>query len=152
MTVASVVLMPWIVFLAITLPPKYVTSRWGATWVGFDVALLSSLAATAWFAWRRYQALVVSALVASTLLVTDAWFDIMTSSSRTDLAISIATAVLVELPLAVLLFSVAYRLLQLAFRRARTVVGVPGTDGALWNDPLLGVPQRGPKGEAAPLS
>jgi hypothetical protein len=32
----------------------------------------------------------------------DAWFDVLTSSTRAELAVSIAEAVLVELPLAVL--------------------------------------------------
>ncbi len=141
MTLASVVLIPWIVFLAITLPPSYVTSRWGLTWVGFDIGLMASLAATAWLAWRRYHALIVAALVAATLLSTDAWFDIMTSSSHADLGISIASAVLVELPLAILLFAVAYRLLQVAAQRARTIPGqTPPV--SRWNTPLLGVAQR----------
>ena len=53
LTVASAVLIPWIVLLALTLPRHYVAGHWRLTWVGFDIILLASLAATAWFAWRR---------------------------------------------------------------------------------------------------
>jgi hypothetical protein len=138
----AVVLIPWIVFLGITLPPRYITTRWGATWVGFDVGLIVGLGATAWLAWRRYQAVVVAALMTGTLLVTDAWFDIMTSSSRIDLVVSVASALLVELPLAALLFLVGYRLLGVALRRAQALSSQPADDLPRWNTPLLGVPPR----------
>ncbi len=123
LTLAPAVMIPWIGFLAVTLPRRYVTSRWGATWVGFDIALTASLSAVAFFAWRRYQAVVVAALVASTFLVIDAWFDVMTSSGRVNIAVSVATATLVELPMAVFLFSMAYRLSPSTFRRVR--IGEP---------------------------
>lgn len=133
---ASGVMIPWIVFLSVTLPRHYVTSRWGATWVGFDIAVTASLGSVAVFAWRRYQAVIVAALVASTLLATDAWFDIMTSSGRTNVVVSVATAVVVELPMAVLLFLVAYRLLHVAFQQARAVAREPGPLGPMWRAPL----------------
>ncbi len=110
-------------FLALILPPKYVTSRWRGTSVGFDIALVSALAATAWLAWRRYQAAVVAALIVVTLLTTDAWFDIMTSSSNSDLLFSILTALVVELPMAALLFLVGYCLLAVASRPTREASG-----------------------------
>src|SRR4051812_29164209 len=74
-TAACLGLLPWIVLLAITEPPHYVAAHWDTTWVGFDVAELASLVATAWFAWHRRQVVILAAVVSGTLLVCDAWFD-----------------------------------------------------------------------------
>jgi hypothetical protein len=61
--------------------------------------LLIALAATAYFALRRSRNLSVAATSAGTLLIVDAWFDVLTSRHR-QLPVSIAFAVLIELPLA----------------------------------------------------
>jgi hypothetical protein len=105
-------LIPWIVFLAVTLPRHYKTGHWGVAWTGFDVALLGALAATAWAIWRRRQIAIVCALIAGTLLVCDAWFDLTFSWGESGFWVSVATAVLGELPLATLMFSMAWRLLS----------------------------------------
>ena len=139
LTVASAVLIPWIVLLALTLPRHYVAGHWRLTWVGFDIILLAGLAATAWFAWRRRQAVVISAFITATLLTCDAWFDITTASGQKDTLEAIASAVLVELPLAALLFWVAYRLLRAAVRRACGLDGHPGEPVRLATQPLIGV-------------
>jgi hypothetical protein len=141
MTIASACLIPWIVFLAVTLPRHYVAGHWRTTWVGFDIALLGGLALTSWLAWRRRQAVVIAAFVTATLLACDAWFDITTASGRTDTITSVASAVILELPLAVLLFAVADHLLRLAVRRARAAHrGIPDARTALFRLPLFGVP------------
>lgn len=139
LTVASAVLIPWIVLLALTLPRHYVAGHWKLTWVGFDVILLAALAATAWFAWRRRQAVVVTAFITATLLTCDAWFDITTASGQRDTLEAIASAILIELPLAVLLFWVAHRLLRAAVRRACGLEGHPGEPVRLATLPLIGV-------------
>ena len=125
--------------LALTLPRHYVAGHWRLTWVGFDIILLAALAATAWFAWRRRQAVVINAFITATLLTCDAWFDITTASGQKDTLEAIASAVLIELPLAALLFWVAYRLLRAAVRRACGLDGHPGEPVRLGTQPLLGV-------------
>ena len=143
MTIASACLIPWIVFLAVTLPRHYVAGHWRTTWGGFDIALLGGLALTSWLAWRRRQAVVITAFVTATLLACDAWVDITTASGRTDTITSVASAVILELPLAVLLFAVAYHLLRLAVRRARAAHGgIPDARTALFRLPLFGVPGK----------
>src|SRR2546423_1732213 len=82
-------LIPWTVLPAPTLPPHYKTGHWGIAWTGFDVALLVALGATAWAVWLRRQIAIVCALVTGTLLVCDAWFDLMFSWGAPDFWISI---------------------------------------------------------------
>src|SRR5204862_8164636 len=53
-------------------------------------------------AWRRSPWLEGAANAAATLLLVDAWFDILTSASHVELGVSIAEAAFVELPLAVI--------------------------------------------------
>lgn len=147
------VLVGWIVLLAATLPINYVTRQWRLAWIGFDVALLAGLALTGWAAWRRRQLVVLTALVTATLLCADAWFDILLSWGSQEQWQSIASAVLVELPLAVLLLGVAHRGLRLTIHAVWTVTGQDGKEPTLPKMPLLGQPirtqhrerQRGPR-------
>jgi hypothetical protein len=142
LTVASVGLVPWLIVLAFTLPHRYVASHWTLTWVGFDIVLLSGLSLTAWLAWRRRQAVVITAFMTGTLLVCDAWFDITTASGRADLITAVASAAVVELPLATLLFAVASHLLYLTVRRAQAAEGILDAPAGLMGQPLFGVPSR----------
>jgi hypothetical protein len=102
----SVVLVPWIGVLALTLPHRYVATHWTLAWVGFDVALLVGLAVTAYLAWRARPIMIVPALITATLLVCDAWFD-STTADRSDRLISVLSAVLLELPMAAVLVAAA---------------------------------------------
>jgi hypothetical protein len=142
LTGASLILVPWIVLLALTLPRRYLAGHWTLTWVGFDIVLLSGLSLTAWLAWRRRQAVVITAFITGTLLTCDAWFDITTASGRTDVIIAAASAVLLELPLAGLLFAVAAHLLRLSARRAQVADGWHDAPSGLLTVPLVGVPRK----------
>ncbi len=147
LTVASVGLVPWIVLLALTLPHRYLAGHWTLTWVGFDIVLLSGLSLTAWLAWRRRQAVIIAAITTGTLLTCDAWFDITTSSGRVNTVTAIASALVLELPLAGLLFAVAYHLLCVTVRRAQAADGVLDVPSGLVKMPLFGMPVKRP-GEA----
>jgi hypothetical protein len=98
--VLALLLLPWMVVLAITLPDRQISLHYRLAWVGFDIMLMVTLSRTAWLAWRRSPYLVIVASMAATLLMVDAWFDITTAGSERDRYLAIATAVLVELPLA----------------------------------------------------
>jgi hypothetical protein len=106
--------------------------------VGFDVALLISLAATAVLAWLGRQVMIVACFITATLLVCDAWFDVTTSSNWRDTALSSADALLVELPLAALLAWVGYKLMRFAVIRTSRISGHETT--SLLKVPLLGLP------------
>jgi hypothetical protein len=139
MTVSCVALIPWTVFLGLTLPHRYVARHWSLTWVGFDVVLMACLGLTATLAWRGRQALALSAFVTATLLACDAWFDITTASSFRDTILSALDAALLELPLACLLAWVGHRLIRAAVTRAGHLSGI-AEPPPFWRTPIAGVP------------
>lgn len=112
----SVALVPWTVYLGYTLPTRQLSPHYNIAWVGFDVMLLVVLAATGYFALQRSLYLAVAATAAATLLVVDAWFDVMTSPGSQFLE-SLATALLIELPLAAVCGWLAYHTEHLAEER-----------------------------------
>jgi hypothetical protein len=105
----ALALVPWVVWLAWTLPERSVSAHYRLAWVGFDVLLCGALARTAWLAWRRSPFVVNVASATAALLVVDAWFDVTTSPGGQDLLVSTATALGVELPLAVFSLVIAAR-------------------------------------------
>lgn len=110
--VAAAGLIPWIIFLGFTLPPRYDAGHWRLLWIGYDVAEVVVLAFVGWAAWFRRQILGSMALVAAVLLFSDAWFDIVTSWGHRDQWVTLATGLGVEIPLAIF-FVWLYRRLML---------------------------------------
>ena len=98
--VLGVGLIPWTIVLALTLPNRHGTHHYDVAWTGFDLALAGALVATAVGAARHSSWLQGVATAAATLLVSDAWFDVLSSVTNGELALSIALAVFVELPVA----------------------------------------------------
>jgi hypothetical protein len=117
----SIVLVPWIAYIATTLPSRQLSPNYDIAWAGFDVLELCALAATAWFAFRRSRYLSTAAGAAAAMLVVDAWFDIMTTPPP-QLYQSIAAAVLIELPLAAVCIWLSHHTHQLAERRVRLLL------------------------------
>jgi hypothetical protein len=138
-TTACVLLIPWTVFLAVTLPRRYVAGHWSLTWVGFDVGLGVSLAVTAILAWHARQALIPACFITATLLACDAWFDITTSSTLRDTVFSVLSATFVELPLACLLGVVGARLVRFVVLRAQSLTQPEGPI-SLCRTPVFGIP------------
>jgi hypothetical protein len=133
-----VLLAVWIGVLEVKLPRDYRAGGWRAAWVGFDVGLLLVFAATAWAAWRRRQILIVCLMVLATLLCCDAWFDITLDWGTRGFMVSVLSAALVELPLAVVALTGARRLLRLTIGRLELLAGYPGPVPAFWQVPLFG--------------
>jgi hypothetical protein len=131
-TVGSCVWMvPWVVYLAFTLPGKYTADQWSATWTGFDIALLAALAGTALAILRKRQVAIVGMLITSTLLTCDAWFDVMLSWGAEEFPLSVVTALGGELPLAGLCFYAARRLIRLTVHAAWIRSGLTGAEPPL---------------------
>ncbi|MCW2610870.1 MAG: hypothetical protein QOC93_2847 [Actinomycetota bacterium] len=112
----GVLTLPWIVFLAFTLPHRATAHHYRLAWVGFDVVLMLALLSTAFLAWRGRRLVIVPAVVTATLLLVDAWFDVLTSGGK-QLLFSGALAVFVELPLAAVCVWIAGHTVELSMRR-----------------------------------
>lgn len=107
--VMAVALVPWIAYLAITLPSRTVSDHYRVAWVGFDVVLVIFMAATAWLALKGKRQVELPAIVTATLLVVDAWFDVITSHTGWGRMEAILLAVCVELPTAALAVYISRR-------------------------------------------
>ena len=116
--ICCVLLAAWTAMLAATLPMQYRAGGWRGAWVGFDVALLIALGATGWAAWHGRQVLILCLTVVATLLLCDAWFDVVLDIRTRGFTMSLLTALAVEVPLAVLAVLGARRLLRLSLGRA----------------------------------
>ncbi len=75
----ALVLLPWAAFLIFTLPRNYPANHWRVAWAGFDLGLGIAMIATAIAVARRSPFAEVAAAVTGTLLVCDAWFDVLTA-------------------------------------------------------------------------
>jgi hypothetical protein len=106
-------LVPWIGYLSASLPDHHEVTQWRLAWVGFDAALIVLIGVTALCAWRRLQIFIPWAMITATLLCCDAWFDIVLDWNTGELAGAVLTAVLAELPLALLLFYAARKMIRL---------------------------------------
>jgi hypothetical protein len=113
---AVLVLIPWTIYLGVTLPNRHVTTHWTLTWVGFDVLLLGAFVATAALGLLRRQLVVLIAFATGLLLVCDAWFDVTTAGPH-GWTLSLVSAIFVELPVACFLLNTALRLLRVQAQR-----------------------------------
>lgn len=134
---SCVVLAGWIAVLMLTLPKHYTASHWRGAWVGFDVALLAAFAATAWAAWRERQVLVLLLTVTGTLLCCDAWFDVILDVGSSEFPMSLASALIAELPLAFMMFNAARRLMRMSVGVVMKLEGIVEPVPPLWRVPLF---------------
>jgi hypothetical protein len=107
LTLTAAALLPWTLWLTYSLPSRHVTRHYDVAWVGFDIALLGAFVLTTWFALRSSQWLVPAAAATGTMLLCDAWFDIVTSDPAGRLE-AVLEAAFAELPLAVLCWFIVY--------------------------------------------
>jgi hypothetical protein len=108
-TVIGLALLPWTIWLATSLHPHHETTSWDLAWSGFDTGLAIAFLLTAFAAWRRSPWVGAAAAATGTLLLTDAWFDIVLESHADELRNAVVLAVFAEIPLALLCFWIAYR-------------------------------------------
>lgn len=117
-------LVVWIVILGVSLPTNDSTRQWRLLWVGFDSVELAGLATTLWALYRSRSLAIPAALITGTLFACDAWFDVVLSWGSRGWWFSLATAVLIELPLAALLWSSAVAMLRALIEQRQD--GQPG--------------------------
>src|SRR5919198_1796522 len=108
LALVSIALLPWVLWLTVTLPSRHVSEHWDAAWVGLDVGEILAFTLTAYAAWRRAPWLQGAAAAAGTLLLVDAWFDVLLSTGDEKIWIAVGQAVFSEIPLAILCFWIAW--------------------------------------------
>jgi hypothetical protein len=108
LALVAIGLVPWILYLTLSLPSRHVTFHYDTAWIGFDVGLFALFAATAWATFRGSRWLVPLAAATGTMLVCDAWFDVVTAQSGGERWEAIAEAALAELPLALVCAFIVY--------------------------------------------
>jgi hypothetical protein len=106
---AGIVLFPWTIWLSSSLKPRHVTTHWDLAWSGLDMGLAVMFLLTALAAWRRSLWVGVCAAATGTLLVADAWFDVILESHYDERLMALLLAAFVELPVAAVCFWIAYR-------------------------------------------
>jgi len=93
-------LVPWTLWLAASLPERHLSRNFDVAWSGFDVALGLSLIATGYGLYKGAAWTQGVAATAATLLVCDAWFDVLMSAPGEERMVAIGMAVFAELPVA----------------------------------------------------
>ncbi|GAB3134928.1 hypothetical protein [Amycolatopsis sp. NPDC004378] len=101
---AGLCLLPWIAVLGTTLPDVVAAQHWRLAWTGFDAAEAFGLLVTAWLLGRGDPRTPLAATATATLLLADAWFDVVTAGD--DVVFSLLMAGL-EVPLALACLTVA---------------------------------------------
>ncbi len=105
--VLGVGLLPWTLWLGLSLPSRKVTEHWDVAWAGFDLILAASLLGTAAALLRRSPLVRSWAAATGALLVADAWFDVVTSEPGWERWLAVVLAAAAELPLAGLCFALS---------------------------------------------
>jgi 4-amino-4-deoxy-L-arabinose transferase-like glycosyltransferase len=141
-------MLPWTIWLASSLKPHQVTERWDLAWSGFDTALAVAFLLTAFAAWQRSPWVGALAAATGTLLVTDAWFDIVLESHSDQLRKAIFLAVFAELPLAALCFWIAYRTERFLALIVEQVLHLAAAAESTTERDLIGVLEVTPDGQA----
>ena len=108
LALGAAALVPWTLYLTFALPSRHLTFHYDLAWAGFDLALTVSFAATSWAGFRGSRWLVPLAAVTGTMLLCDAWFDIVTSAGGSETTEAVLEACVAELPLAALCAFIVY--------------------------------------------
>ena len=107
--VAGLGMIPWLFVLATQLPGSTTAWHWPAAWVGLDGLEALGLLGTGLLLARRDGRYRLAAMATATLLLTDAWFDVLTSAPGREQLTAIAMAACPELPVAALCAVLAVR-------------------------------------------
>jgi hypothetical protein len=100
-------LLPWTLWLGLSLPSRKVAEHWDLAWVGFDLVLAGSLLGTAAALLRHSPWLRALAAATGGLLLADAWFDVVTASTSRERWFAVGLAVVGEVPTVALCFVLA---------------------------------------------
>ena len=102
-------MVPWMVYLAYSLPSRANTPNYSIAWLGFDAMLAASALLTAILAIRHSRGVQFPAFATAVLLFVDAWFDVITARSGGALTQAVILAAVAEVPLAIVMAWLAVR-------------------------------------------
>lgn len=119
--VGAVLAIPWTSYLGYSLPTHHLFKHWDIAWVGLDIAILVSMLSTGILAFKKSLWVVIGASVTGTLLTLDAWFDLNGAQPGHELLQATGAATLIEIPLAILSFRLAYKTLVRAYLKKGTL-------------------------------
>jgi hypothetical protein len=142
-------LLPWAFWLSASLKPLHVTGRWDVAWSGFDVMLAIAFIGTAVAAYRRSPSVGAFAAATGTLLLTDAWFDIVLESHGNEESTAIFEAIVFEIPVACLCYWIAYRTERFLAMVVEQALHLASPAERPTEGDLVGVLQVSPDGEPA---
>jgi phosphoribosylamine---glycine ligase len=118
---AGIGLLPWMVYLGLSLPASPVAWHWPAAWIGLDALEAAGLFGTGYWLLRRDPKYCLAAAGTAALLMADAWFDVTTAPPGAGELESAAMAVFAELPTAALCMVLAVAGLRRLLAAAQAV-------------------------------
>jgi hypothetical protein len=109
---SSVILVPWTVYLGASLPTHHLSAHWDVSWTGLDVGLILAMLATGILAYFKSRWLVITSSTVGSLLLVDAWFDVMSERRVAQFYQAVILAIFLEIPMAVTSYYIAHKVLK----------------------------------------
>lgn len=103
----AMALVPWTIYLGLSLPSIDGDHHIKLFWVALDSVLIAGLASTAWLTLRRRRGAQIVAVATAAVLVLDAVLDTASAPPGWSLVMAVARALVLEIPTAVLVLSAA---------------------------------------------
>jgi len=119
---AGVAMIPWLLYLAFTLPASATDGHWALARVGLDSCEALALFATGRLLLRADNRCVLAA-TATAVLLADAWLDVTSAAPGDELPTAIAMAVFAEAPIALACIALALGLIRHPFPSATETAG-----------------------------
>ena len=110
--IMAVILLPWTIYLGASLPSHHLSAHWDVSWTGLDVGLIVMMLTTGILAYKRSRWIIITSTTVGSLLLVDAWFDVMSERRGTDLHQAIFSAIFLEIPLAFISYYISYLALK----------------------------------------
>ena len=130
--VGAVLLLPWIAYLATSLPRSHSVRTWNVAWAGFDAALAICFGLTGWWLLQRRQVAILGLSVTAALLFCDAWFDVSFGWGSSEQLWALVSAALFELPIAALMIASVLRILRRNSAVVAQLRGQLGPPVSIW--------------------
>jgi phosphoribosylamine--glycine ligase len=123
LAIAGLGLLPWMIYLAVSLPVTSTAWHWQAAWAGLDAMEAVGLIGTGVLLLRRDARYCLPATATAALLLADAWFDVTTAAPGSNEVGSLLMAAFAELPASAVCIGLAASGLRRLIRSDRQPAG-----------------------------